>query len=138
MALISAAIKKYLTDFGFVGFYVAAPLLDKEGKPTDKTIIELGPYQSDILASPIIEYGKGVCGESWEKKEILIVNDVTACKNYIACDDVTLSEIVLPVFKSRDDKTECIAVLDIDSHFKNRFEESDRDALVKILDFIYV
>ena len=40
-----------------------------------------------------------------------LVEDVKECKNYIACDDETQSEIVLPVFKG----DEVIAVLDIDS-----------------------
>ena len=138
MALICAAIKHQIPDFGFVGFYVVAPLLDNDGNPTEKKVLELGAYQSDILASPIIDYGKGVCGDCWKAKEVQIVNDVTTCKNYIACDDVTMSEIVLPVFKSKDDKSEVLAVLDIDSHLKNRFDEKDAEHLQRILDFIYV
>lgn len=138
LALISAAIKKHLPDFGFVGFYVVAPLLNSDGSPQDKQVLEIGAYQSDILASPIIEIGKGVCGTCWETKQTQIVNDVRLCKNYIACDDVTLSEIVLPVFKSKDDKDTVTAVLDIDSHIVNRFDEKDAEHLQKILDFVYV
>lgn len=44
--------------------------------------------------------------------------------NYIACDDETLSEIVVPVF-DKDDKTKVVAVLDVDSDKKSRFKQED-------------
>ena len=137
MSLITSAIKKHLTDFGFVGFYVVAPLLDDKGQPLEDQVLEIGPYCSDILPSCRIRLGKGVCGSSWKDKKTYIENDVSTCTNYIACDDVTKSEIVLPVFKSKDNKDDVIAVLDIDSIYLNRFEREDEEWLNKILDLIY-
>jgi L-methionine (R)-S-oxide reductase len=136
-ALLCAATKKFIPDFGFVGFYVVAPRLDKEGNPTKEEVLEVGSYQSDILPCALIEKGLGVCGTCWEKGTVQVVNDVRKCDNYIACDDVTNAEIVLPVFKSKTDKT-VIAVWDIDSHNVNRFEEKDVEHLQKILDYIYM
>jgi len=138
MALITAAIKSKIPDFGFVGFYVVANQLDENGNPTEKKILEVGPYQSEGLVTPIIDFGKGVCGDCWKEKAIQVVNDVTSCKNYIACDDITKSEIVLPVFSSKEDKENVTAVLDIDSTLLNRFDEKDSKALQEILDFIYL
>jgi len=138
MALVTAAIKNAVPDFGFVGFYVVAPLLDENGNPTEEKVIELGPYQAENLVAPIIEYGRGVCGDCWKEKAIQVVNDVASCKNYIACDDITKSEIVLPVFQNKDDKENVTAVLDIDSTLLNRFDDSDSVALQRILNFIYL
>ena len=46
----------------------------------------------------LIEFGKGVCGTAALEQTTQIVDDVSVCQNYIPCDDVTRSEIVLPVF----------------------------------------
>lgn len=54
------------------------------------------------------------------------------CQNYIACDDETQSEIVVPVFKDG----EVIAVLDIDSEQLARFDKVDAEYLAKIVEFI--
>ena len=37
--------------------------------------------------------GKGVCGESAEKNQTIIVENVLEHKNYIACDSAARSEI---------------------------------------------
>lgn len=87
--LVSAAINNEFKDFNFVGFYVI--------QNTPEPHLEIGPYQSDILATGRIFKGKGVCGTCWEKEETIIVNRVRDSKNYIACDDVTKSEICVPV-----------------------------------------
>jgi putative methionine-R-sulfoxide reductase with GAF domain len=39
-----------------------------------------------------------VCGTAAATLETQVVDDVTVCNNYIPCDDVTRSEIVVPVF----------------------------------------
>ena len=44
---------------------------------------------ASFLATPIIEYGNGVCGETWKETETLIIPDVSLRKNYIACDTFT-------------------------------------------------
>lgn len=58
------------------------------------------------------------------------MNNVKACKNYIACDNETKSEMVLPVIQPTTGKV--LAVFDIDSTFVDRFDELDREYLEKI------
>jgi L-methionine (R)-S-oxide reductase len=77
MTLIGAAIQMTNPEFNFVGFY-----------EVDQGVLKIGPYQSDILAAPFIEIGKGVCGTCWQEASTQIVNNVKLCKNYIACDIV--------------------------------------------------
>lgn len=139
MASICASIKNHCKDFGFVGYYIVVDLLDSEGKKIEpnETRLEIGPYLSTFVATPRIGYGNGVCGTAWKEKTVQVVNDVTLCKNYIACDSETNSEVVIPIF-DRKEGTNVVAVLDIDSNFKNRFTEEDRVALERISDLIYL
>lgn len=124
--VVSAAINNEFKDFNFVGFYTV--------KNNPSPHLEIGPYQSDILATARILKGKGVCGTCWEKQETIIVNRVRECKNYIACDGVTKSEICVPVF---DKEGTMIALLDVDCLVEDVFDESDKDQLEAILkDFI--
>jgi L-methionine (R)-S-oxide reductase len=55
------------------------------------------------------------------------------CKNYIACDDETRSEVVIPVL---NEKNEVLAVFDIDSITLNRFDEIDIKYLQEITKMI--
>lgn len=67
---------------------------------------------------------------------------MSTCKNYIACDDFTKSEIVVPVF-SRSHHTEpcrtsgekrLVAVLDIDSDVLAAFDAVDDEWLTRLVD----
>lgn len=86
-------------------------------------MLEIGPYQSDILATAHILIGKGVCGTCWKKKETRLINRVKECKNYIACDNVTKAEICVPVF---DKDGEVKAVFDVDSLVEDCFCSVDQ------------
>lgn len=136
MAALNTLIRNKFPDFIFVGFYVVvdSPLI---AKPETEKVLELGPYQSEILATPRISFGRGVCGTCWEKKTTQIINSVKTCDNYIPCDDDTQSEIVIPIFKSRSER-EVQAVWDIDSIVLNRFvDDVDKKYLEKIAEFMY-
>ena len=137
LIITSAAIRANFSDLIFCGYYIVRNQLDGESKPTDKKMLELGAYQSHILATPWIDFGKGVCGQCWEEKTTQVVDDVKECKNYIACDGLTQSEIVLPVFKGKEDQSEVVAVLDIDSGIKKRFDKVDIEYLQKFVDLLY-
>lgn len=91
--------------------------------PNFSLVLEIGPYQSDILATAHILLGKGVCGSTWELKQTRIVNRVRDSKNYIACDNVTKAEIVVPVFNKEG---EVKAVFDIDSVLEDCFCQVDK------------
>jgi L-methionine (R)-S-oxide reductase len=126
MASISSAIKKEFHEFTFVGFYIVV------NKQDNTKVLEIGPYVSSILATPRIQYGKGVCGSTWEKKITQIVNNVKKCHNYIACSPDVLSEIVVPVF-DKQNSSEVLAVLDIDSKILDWFDEEDKQQLEDII-----
>ena len=104
--------------FGFwwTGFYIV-----KDGQ------LVLGPFQGP-LACTRINYGKGVCGISWERKETVIVPDVDLFPGHIACSSLSRSEIVVPLFRGED----VYAVLDIDSKELSTFDETDKEWLEKI------
>lgn len=115
MANVSSMIHQ---TFGFwwTGFYIV-----KDGQ------LVLGPFQGP-LACTRINYGKGVCGTSWERKETVIVPDVDLFPGHIACSSLSRSEIVVPLFRGED----VYAVLDIDSKELSTFDETDKEWLEKI------
>jgi L-methionine (R)-S-oxide reductase len=119
MANVVAALNM---TFGFfwVGFYVV------EGNE-----LVLGPFQGPIACTRITK-GKGVCGASWERNEVLVVPDVDAFPGHIACSSESRSEIVLPIEKNG----KVIAVLDIDSKELNDFDETDAHHLTEICQWL--
>lgn len=126
--IVSAAIKNEFPEWNFVGFYTVESKENKE-------VLEIGPYQSDILATAHILSGKGVCGTCWQNGETIIINKVKDCKNYIACDNVTKAEICVPVL---DSTSKVRAVLDVDSIKEDCFSELDKKNLEEITKFIFL
>lgn len=115
MANVSSMIHQ---TFGFwwTGFYIV-----KDGQ------LVLGPFQGPVACTRI-NYGKGVCGTSWERKQTVIVPDVDLFPGHIACSSLSRSEIVVPVLRDKD----VYAVLDIDSKELSTFDETDKEWLEKI------
>jgi len=109
---ICQLLKQEVYHYDWVGFYIlkdgSLKLGDYVGKPTEHTDIAVG---------------KGVCGQAAEKKETIIVQDVSQEDNYIACSIDVQSEIVVPVLKNG----EFVAELDIDSHSPAPFTDHDRE-----------
>lgn len=116
LANITASLKQQF-NFFWVGFYLVE---DQE--------LVLGPFQGPIACTRI-KKGKGVCGSSWEKQQIIIVPDVEAFPGHIACSSLSKSEIVLPFYQ--DNKI--IGVLDVDSDQYNSFDDVDARYLIEIL-----
>ena len=116
----AALINALSEDISWCGFYL---LRDKE--------LILGPFQG-LPACTKIPLGKGVCGTSAEKREIIIVEDVKNFPGHIACDSASRSEIVLPIIKDG----RLIGVLDIDSTTVDRFTEEDRFYLKEAVDIL--
>lgn len=94
--------------------------------------LKLGPFQGPV-ACMTIERGKGVCGQSWERGETIIVPDVDRFPGHIACSSDSRSEIVVPI-KSNTGDVE--ALLDIDSAHLNTFDASDRRYLEQLCDHL--
>lgn len=109
----SALINQTLPNSVFAGFYLF-----------DGQELILGPFQGRVSCVRIA-LGKGVCGESAEKRETLIVPNVKEHENYIACDSAAMSEIVVPMIKA--DKL--IGVLDLDSCLIGDYDEVDQEYL---------
>lgn len=120
LANIAAALKTTF-NFWWVGFYLVK-----------NNELVLGPFQGPVACTRI-QLGKGVCGTSWQKKEVIIVPDVDRFPGHIACSSASKSEIVLPKFNLQN---EVELVLDVDSEFLNHFDETDQNYLLKIIQLI--
>ena len=92
----------------------------------------LGPFQGPLACSRI-RFGKGVCGTAWKLRQTVIVPDVDKFPGHIACSSASKSEIVVPVL---DQEGSVRAVLDIDSDELDKFDETDRIWLEKIVKLI--
>jgi L-methionine (R)-S-oxide reductase len=120
LANISAVLKE---AFGFfwVGFYIK-----KENQ------LILGPFQGPIACTRI-NFNKGVCGHCFTTKQTVIVPDVEAFPNHIACSSASKSEIVLPAFDKNGD---VFLVLDVDSDVLDDFSEIDKIGLEQVMRII--
>ncbi len=122
LSIACALLVIHFPDLVFAGFYLL-----KDNR------LHIGPYQGKVIACTPIAIGKGVCGTCAESDETVIVNDVMTYPNYIACDDLTRSEIVLPVHKNN----RLYGVLDLDAPVPNRFDDTDRIFLEQFLSLIF-
>ncbi len=115
LANVAAALRQ---TFGFfwVGFYLV-----------DGDELVLGPFQGDVACTRI-GFGKGVCGTAWKEKQTIIVPNVDEFPGHIACSSASKSEIVVPLVSNG----KVIAVLDVDSHVLDDFDEEDKAGLEKI------
>lgn len=131
LTTLVSAVKNNIKDLNFVGFYMVTKKDSGNNilELHDGCILEVGVYQSDILATPLIEYGKGVVGSCWKEAKTLIVSDVSQCKNYIACDDVTKSEICLPLYENG----KIVGVFDVDSTLLDNFDFKDEENFTKLM-----
>ena len=119
LANVSAALHQ---TFGFfwVGFYLV-----ENGQ------LVLGPFQGDIACTRI-DFGKGVCGTAWKEKQTILVPNVDEFSGHISCSSKSKSEIVIPIISN----TIVVAVLDMDSHVLNDFDEEDKVGLEKIANLL--
>jgi GAF domain-containing protein len=121
MATMAAMLSSEFEAFFWTGFYCVDPRNGRE--------LVVGPYQGS-LGCLRIAFGRGVCGAAAERRETLIIPDVDAFPDHIACDSRSRSEIVVPVIDARG---ELIAVLDVDSTDLATFDEDDAAGLEAIL-----
>lgn len=119
LANVSAALKE---AFGFfwVGFY----LVKNEE-------LVLGPFQGPIACTRI-RFGKGVCGAAWKEAQTIVVPNVEEFPGHIACSSLSKSEIVVPILVNN----KVVGVLDIDSDELNTFDQTDKNELEKVVEFI--
>jgi L-methionine (R)-S-oxide reductase len=111
----AALLNQFLDNINWVGFYLYEEKSDQ---------LVLGPFQG-LPACIRIPLGRGVCGTAAEKRETLLVEDVSKFPGHIACDAASQSEIVVPIVKNDT----LIGVLDIDSPETFRFDKQDKEKL---------
>lgn len=116
----SALLNQFFNRINWIGFYIM-----EDGE------LVLGPFQG-LPACVRIQIGKGVCGTAVAEKTAIIVPDVEAFPGHIVCDAASRSEIVVPIIKNDT----VIGVLDIDSPELNRFSETDRIGLEKVVNIL--
>lgn len=122
LANIVGALKQ---TFGF--FWVGVYLVKKDQ-------LVLGPFQGPVACTRIAK-GKGVCGTSWEKKQVMLIPDVEQFPGHISCNSDSKSEIVVPV---TDENGNVILVIDVDSNKLNDFDTTDQRYLEEIAGLIAV
>jgi L-methionine (R)-S-oxide reductase len=91
----------------------------------------VGPFQGRP-ACVRIDLGRGVCGKAATARHTLVVADVHAFDDHIACDAASNSEIVVPLVVGGH----LVGVLDLDSPLRGRFDEADAaglEALAQLL-----
>lgn len=120
LANVCAALKEQFGWF-WVGFY----LVKNEE-------LVLGPFQGPVACTRI-KKGKGVCGASWEREEVLVVPNVDEFPGHIACASASKSEIVLPFYLDG----QIVGVLDVDSEYLSHFDDIDAKYLKEILRLIH-
>jgi GAF domain-containing protein len=87
----------------------------------------LGPFQGRA-ACIRIPFGKGVCGAAAATLQVQRVEDVHAFPGHIACDAASASELVVPIVRDG----ELLAVLDLDSPNKARFDAEDEAGCITL------
>jgi|CXWL01.1.fsa_nt_gi putative methionine-R-sulfoxide reductase with GAF domain len=89
----------------------------------------LGYCRNKPACSPIGFHG--VCGRGLRDRRAVLVADVkTLGENYIACDPLDKSELVVPLLA---DDGSCWGVLDADSHEVDAFDERDAAGMTVLL-----
>ena len=120
MANVAALLWDFLPDMNWAGFY---RMVDGE--------LVLGPFVGRP-ACIRIPLGKGVCGTAAADAATQLVEDVHAFPGHIACDSETNSELVVPVIRGGD----VVAVIDLDSPSKARFDEEDKAGIERLAEII--
>lgn len=104
-------LREAVPHYSWVGFYVV------EGPGA----LILGPFSGAPTDHVRIPFGAGVCGRVAASGEPLVIPDVRAESNYLACSLSVRSEVVVPV--RRDGAV--VAVLDIDSPEVDPFSKAE-------------
>jgi len=116
-ANFAAFIYHEVPVLNWAGFYFPAPFG-----------LVLGPF-AGRPACTRLPTGKGVCGAAFESGRTQVVPDVDAFADHIVCDSASKSEIVIPLIV--DGKK--LGVFDIDAPVLDRFSETDREGLERLV-----
>jgi L-methionine (R)-S-oxide reductase len=106
-----------LPDLNWAGFYF-------QRRPGE---LVLGPFQGKP-ACVRIAVGRGVCGAAVKERRTMLIEDVHAFADHIACDSASRSELVVPLFRGEH----IIGVLDLDAPIPARFDADDQRGIETI------
>ncbi|MBS1262625.1 MAG: Free methionine-R-sulfoxide reductase [Calditrichaeota bacterium] len=90
-----------------------------------------GPAATEHTRIPV---GEGICGLAARTRESVVVDDVDAHPEYLACFPDTRSEIVVPILMDGD----AVGEIDIDGDEPGAFGERDVQELERLADAISV
>ena len=107
----SSLIYTTLPDLNWAGFYFL-----RGGQE-----LVLGPFQGKP-ACVRIAVGRGVCGAAVAQSRNMLVEDVHAFADHIACDAASRSEVVVPLIRGG----RVLGVIDLDSPLLARFDSEDQ------------
>ena len=122
LSTVSCELYHAFDHWNWVGFY----------RRVDERTLKVGPYQGGH-GCLTIDIDRGVCGACLREKSIIIIKDVSTVDDHIACSSETKSEIVLPII---DNSGTVLAVFDLDSTEIGAFDETDKEYLSKVVDWI--
>jgi GAF domain-containing protein len=117
-ANFSALVFNEIPRLNWAGFYFLTP----GGE------LVLGPFQGRPACTRLAP-GKGVCQAAVQRNETVVVDDVHAFADHIACDSASESEIVVPLRDHRG----VYGVFDIDSPYKGRFSAADTAGIERLV-----
>jgi GAF domain-containing protein len=117
MATVCALLHAKMPHHFWTGFYLVA----------ERGELHVGPYQG-ALACQVLR-GGGVCLHAVETRRAVVVADVDAFPEHIACDPRARSEIAVPLMGNGH----VVAVLDVDADFRAAFTDQDVEPLSRII-----
>ncbi len=120
MSTLAALLHHNMPQNSWTGFYLL------EGSE-----LIVGPFQG-LIACLNLKKDTGVCWACVNQQKSIVVANVHEFPGHIACDSKSCSEIVIPCYS--DNKI--FAILDIDSHDFNAFNQNDANELEKIVSLL--
>jgi L-methionine (R)-S-oxide reductase len=117
MAAAVAMLAGEMPAYNWVGIYLL-----------EHNELVLGPFVGTPSPHSRIPLGRGICGAAAAEQMTIIVDDVSADPRYLACSVETRSEIVVPIMHG----SSVLGELDIDSHQRAAFGETDRALLEEV------
>jgi GAF domain-containing protein len=104
-----------MLKYNWVGFYMLEP-----GAQPPMLVLEA--FVGAMTPHTRIPLHQGICGAAASSGKTIVVDDVSKDPRYLACSLETKSEIVVPIFVTKQVAGE----LDIDSHFAAAFGAEDQ------------
>ena len=123
MATLACLLWQTLVQANWCGFY--RRVAERE--------LAVGPYQGN-MGCLRIPFDRGVCGACARTESVQLIPDVRAFPGHIACDDATLSELVIPIW---DGSGRLRAVLDLDCPRLDGFSPAEGAILKSFLENLF-